>query len=104
MEMFPAIFAMDADAQGAIAFGESLRRFARQASLRDFPEIDLGVGAERGLGGDGSAAGRRGHRIDFPCSGIEMRRRLLGDRHRGAKSQDCCKSDDVFVGSHGEKV
>ncbi len=99
MEMFPVIFAMDEDAQSAVAFRVSFRRLARQASLRDFPEVDLVVGAERGLGADGSAARRRGHGIDFPCTWIELTRRRLGDHHRRAQSQNGCKSHDRLPGS-----
>lgn len=87
MEMFPVIFAMDADMQGSLGFEVGLRRFARQASLRHFPEVDLLIGAECRLGGDGSAIRLRGHGIDFPFSGMERRDRLLGLQSQSAEQQ-----------------
>jgi hypothetical protein len=66
-----------------MAFGS----FAGQSGLGDLPEVNLLFGADFSLRGNRSAIGLGGHGIDFPCSRMEIRDRLLGWKSEHAEKQ-----------------
>lgn len=101
VEVLAVEFAVNVDANLIAGFGMTLRSFACQSGLRDLPEVDLFFGAERSLGGDGSAVGLGGDGIDLPGSGMEGWCRLNSLNRQRTERQQNENHGDVFRGSHG---
>src|SRR6185437_17096452 len=70
VEVLAIKFAVDGDANLVAVFGMGFGSFAGQSGLRNLPEIDLLLGAERSLRGDSSTVGLGGDGIDLPLSRV----------------------------------
>lgn len=101
VEVLAVELAANVDANLIAGFGMTLGSFACQSGLRDLPEVDLLFGAERSLGGDGSAVGLGGDGIDLPGSGMEGWYRLNSLNRQNAERQQDENRGDGFCGSHG---
>jgi hypothetical protein len=101
VEVLAVEFAVNVDAKLIAGFGMGFGSFAGQPGLRNLPEIDLLLGAERSLRGNRSTVALGGDGIDLPLSGVEGEYRLDGVNRQYAERQQDKNRGDGFCGSHG---